>query len=151
MTLRNARGPVEILLVEDNPSEAGLIAEALERSSVPGKVHVTRDGEEALAFLRGGGRAAETPRPDIIYLDLRMPKSDGCRVLEVVKQDPDLSLIPVVVFSISREERDVLRTLRSHANCYVEKPDDFVGLADLLNTIQEFWFTVAVLPEQGTV
>ena len=151
MNTPSGRKPVEVLLVEDNPSEAELIREALEQSSVPGNVHVTRDGEEALAFLCGEVRAPQTPRPDIIYLDLRMPKSDGGRVLEVIKQDPDLSLIPVVVFSISREQRDVLRTLRSHANCYVEKPDDFRGLADLINTIQEFWFTVAVLPDRGTV
>jgi len=151
MTVWSARGPVELLLVEDSPSEAGLITEALEQSSVPGKVHLARDGEEALAYLRGEARSPATPRPDLIYLDLRLPKSDGCKVLEVVKQDPDLSRIPVVVFSISREERDVLRALSNHANCYVVKPDDFRGLADLINTIQEFWFTIAVLPGKGTV
>ena len=141
-----AAPPVEILLVEDNPGDVRLTREALKEGKVYNNLHWAKDGVEALEFLKRQGRHADAPRPDIILLDLNLPKKDGREVLAVIKQDADLKNIPVVVLTTSEAEEDVLKSYSLHANCYVTKPVDLEKFIQVVQSIDRFWLTVVTLP-----
>lgn len=136
----------EILLVEDNPGDIRLIQEAFKESGIEGNLRVTRDGEQALAFLRHEGKYQDSPRPDFILLDLNLPRMDGCEVLTEIKQNEDLRRIPVLILSTSTRTEDVLRAYDLHANCYIPKPTDLDKLVDLGQQLRKFWLCVALLP-----
>ena len=138
--------PVEILLVEDNPGDVRLTQEALKEGRVRNRLHVAGDGVEALAFLRREGRHASAPRPDLILLDLNLPKKDGREVLAEVKTDADLKRIPVVVLTTSEAEQDVLRSYDLHANCYITKPVDLEKFLGVVRSLEDFWLTIVRLP-----
>ncbi len=140
---------VEILLVEDNPADALLMEEALRDSPVPNVLRVVQNGEEALDCLHGRGSFAGWRRPDLILLDLNLPKKDGREVLSEIKNDTNLRSIPVVVVTTSRSEEDVNRSYDLHANCYVTKPVRLSEFFSLVKKIEEFWFTVVRLPRQN--
>jgi chemotaxis family two-component system response regulator Rcp1 len=138
--------PVEILLVEDNPGDVRLTKEALKEGKVYNNLHWAKDGVEALEFLRRQGKYADAPRPDIILLDLNLPKKDGREVLVEIKRDNGLGLIPVVVLTTSKAEEDVLKSYELHANCYVTKPVDLDQFIRVVKSIDRFWLTVVTLP-----
>jgi CheY-like chemotaxis protein len=140
--------PIEILLVEDNPGDARLTREALAQSKVRNNLHHARDGEEAIAFLRREGSFGDVPQPDLILLDLNLPKRDGREVLEEVKSDAQLMHIPVVILTSSQAEEDILRSYRLHANCFITKPVDFEQLTRVVQGIEQFWFTLVKLPPE---
>ena len=146
--MENNTHSIEILLVEDNPGDARLTIEAMREAKVRNRMHVVEDGVEAMAFLRRQGRYGEAPRPDLILLDLNMPRKDGREVLAEVKADPDLKRIPVVILTTSRAEEDVLRAYDLHANCYVTKPVDFEQFMRVVREIDEFWVKVVTLPRK---
>ena len=137
---------IEILLVEDNPGDARLTREALAMSKLRNTLHLARDGEEALAFLRREGRFAGAPAPDLILLDLNLPRRSGREVLEEVKKDVALMHIPVVVLTSSQAEEDIMRSYQLHANCFITKPVDFEQLNRVVQGIEQFWFTLVTLP-----
>jgi two-component system, chemotaxis family, response regulator Rcp1 len=141
--------PVEILLVEDNPGDERLTREALKEGKVYSNLHWVKDGVEAMEFLRRQGKFKEAPRPDIILLDLNLPRKDGREVLEEIKSDHELKRIPVVVLTTSKAEEDVLRTYDLHANCYVTKPVDLEKFMVVVKSIDVFWLTVVTLPPNG--
>jgi chemotaxis family two-component system response regulator Rcp1 len=141
-----ASAPIDILLVEDNPGDVRLTKEALSDAKVLNRLTVAVDGVEALAALRREGRFANAPRPDIILLDLNLPRKDGRAVLAEIKKDPNLRRIPVVVLTTSIAEEDILRTYDLHANCYIAKPLDLEEFITVVKSIEDFWFTVATLP-----
>lgn len=147
-TVENNTQPIEILLVEDNPGDARLTLEAMRDAKVRNRIHVVEDGIEAMAFLRRQGRFGDAPRPDLILLDLNLPRMDGREVLSEVKSDPDLRRIPVVVLSTSQAEEDVIRAYDLHANCYVTKPMDLAQFMKIVNQIGEFWVKVVTLPRK---
>ncbi|MEO8553820.1 MAG: response regulator [Kofleriaceae bacterium] len=134
--------PIEILLVEDNPADVRLTQEALREGKVKNNLSVARDGEEALAFLRREG----APRPDLILLDLNLPRRDGREVLKEIKADPDLRRIPVVVLTTSSAEVDILKSYELHANCYITKPVDLEQFITVVKSIDDFWLTIVKLP-----
>jgi len=138
--------PIEILLVEDNPGDVRLTKEALHEGKVYSNLHWAKDGVEALEFLRRGGAHRAAPRPDIILLDLNLPKKDGREVLSSIKSDPELLQIPVVVLTTSSAEEDVFRSYKLHANCYVTKPVDLEKFLQVVKSIDNFWLTVVTLP-----
>ena len=138
--------PVEILLVEDNLGDARLTREALKEGKVYNNLHWVKDGVEALEFLHQRGKHAGAPQPDIILLDLNLPKKDGREVLEEIKADERLRRIPVVVLTTSKAEEDVLKTYSLHANCYVTKPVDLDKFISVVQSIDNFWLTVVTLP-----
>lgn len=138
--------PIELLLVEDNPGDVRLTREALAEGKVLTTLHVVEDGEQALAFLRREGRFAQAPRPDLVLLDLNLPRMDGREVLERIKADPSLRQIPVVVLTSSRAEEDVARTYDLHANCFIRKPVDLDQFLHVVRSVEDFWFTVVKLP-----
>ncbi len=140
---------VEILLVEDSPTDTMFAREALAFSKVCNRLHGVTDGVEAMAFLRRQGKYAGAPRPDLILLDLNLPKMDGREVLYQIKQDDRLRLIPVVVLTSSKDEADVLKAYGLHANCYIVKPVDFEKFAEMVKTLENFWFAVVTLPMGG--
>jgi CheY-like chemotaxis protein len=140
--------PIDILLVEDNPGDARLTREALQLSKVRNALHHARDGEEALQFLRREGRFAAAPTPDMILLDLNLPRRDGREVLEEIKADPKLMHIPVVILTSSQAEEDILRSYRLHANCFITKPVDLEQLTRVVQGIEQFWFTLVRLPPE---
>ena len=146
MTDSTRGSPVEILLVEDNPGDVRLTREALKEGKVYSNLHWAKDGVEALEFLRHEGRFADVPRPDIILLDLNLPKKDGREVLSEIKNDEDLKRIPVVILTTSKAEEDVLRSYQLHANCYVTKPVDLEKFIVVVQSIDRFWLTVVTLP-----
>ena len=137
---------MEILLVEDNPGDVRLTKEALTEGKVYNNLHWAKDGVEALEFLRREGKYCKAPRPDIILLDLNLPKKDGREVLEIIKSDDHLKHIPVVVLTTSKAEEDVLRSYALHANCYVTKPVDLEKFIVVVKSIDRFWLTVVTLP-----
>jgi len=137
---------IEILLVEDNEGDTLLTIEALKEGKVRNNLSIARDGEEAMEFLRREGRFASAARPDIILLDLNLPKKDGREVLAEVKADPGLRSIPVVVLTTSQAEQDILRSYNLHANCYLSKPVDFEEFIKVVRLIEDFWLTVVKLP-----
>lgn len=138
--------PVEILLVEDSPTDALLAKEALEFSKMCNNLHTVTDGIEAMAFLRKEGPYANVPRPDLILLDLNLPRKDGREVLQEVKADEHLRYIPVVILTTSEAEADVLKAYGLYANCYIVKPMDFEKFTDIVKNIETFWFAVVKLP-----
>jgi two-component system, chemotaxis family, response regulator Rcp1 len=138
--------PIEILLVEDNPGDVRLTREALREGKIHNNLAVVEDGVEALRYLRGEGPYAGSPRPDVILLDLNLPRKDGREVLEEVKADPQLRTIPVVVLTSSDAERDVVRAYDLHANCYVTKPVDLEQFINVVKSIESFWFSIVKLP-----
>jgi len=138
--------PVEILLVEDNPGDVRLTQEALKEGKVYNNLHWVKDGVEALEFLRHEGKHSGAPRPDIILLDLNLPKKDGREVLSVIKGDERFKQIPVVVLTTSKAEEDVLRSYELHANCYITKPVDLDKFIQVVHSIDRFWLTVVTLP-----
>ena len=138
--------PVEILLVEDNPADVRLTREALKEGKVYNNLHWAKDGVEALEFLHRQGKYADAPRPDIILLDLNLPKKDGREVLQDIKKDDKLKRIPVVILTTSKAEEDVLKSYNLHANCYVTKPVDLEQFIVVVKSIDMFWLTVVTLP-----
>ncbi len=147
--MTDGKSPVEILLVEDNPGDERLTREALREGKVYHNLHWVKDGVQAMEFLRRQGKYANVPRPDIVLLDLNLPRKDGREVLEEVKTDEDLKRIPVVVLTTSKAEEDVLRTYNLHANCYVTKPVDLEKFIVVVKSIDVFWLTVVTLPPNG--
>ncbi len=141
--------PIEILLVEDNPADVRLTQEALREGKVKNSLNVARDGAEALAFLRREGPHAGAPRPDLILLDLNLPKKDGREVLAEIKADDELKRIPVVVLTTSSAELDILKSYSLHANCYITKPVDLEQFVTVVKAIDDFWLTVVRLPPES--
>ena len=146
MTPQTAARPMEILLVEDNPGDVRLTREALREGKVRNRLSVAADGVEALAYLRREGEFAAAVRPDVILLDLNLPRKDGRQVLSEIKGDPALRSIPVVILSSSRAEQDVAGAYGLHANCYVAKPIDLDRFISVVRAIEEFWLRVVQLP-----
>jgi two-component system response regulator len=140
--------PIEILLVEDNPGDVALTREALRDAKVANHLHVAEDGAEAVDFLFRRGKYADAPRPDIILLDLNLPKKDGRQVLAEIKAEPELAQIPVVVLTTSEADEDILRSYQLHANCYITKPVDFPRFLHVVQSIESFWLTVVRLPRK---
>jgi CheY-like chemotaxis protein len=140
--------PIEILLVEDNPGDARLTREALALSKVRNNLHHARDGEEAMAFLRREGHYGSAPTPDLVLLDLNLPRRDGREVLEDIKNDVSLKHIPVVILTSSQADEDILRSYRLHANCFITKPVDLEQLTKVVQGIEQFWFTLERLPPE---
>ncbi len=140
--------PVEILLVEDNAGDVRLTREALKDAKVVNNLSVVGDGEEAMRFLRRQGPFQSAPRPDLILLDLNLPRKDGREVLEEIKSDPSLMVIPVVVLTTSKAEEDVVRSYRLHANCYIAKPVDFNRFMEVVRQLENFWLAVVRLPPE---
>ena len=138
--------PIDILLVEDSPADVRLTQEALREAKVLNALHVVQDGAAALAFLRREGQYAATQRPDLILLDLNLPRKDGREVLAEIKSDEVLKRIPVVVLTTSRAEEDVVRTYDLHANAYITKPVDLKQFLAVIHAIEEFWLAVVTLP-----
>src|SRR5919112_1462943 len=138
--------PIEILLVEDSPTDVLLAQEALEHAKVLNNLHIVNDGVEAMEFLRREGSFSQAPTPDLILLDLNLPRKDGREVLAEIKADENLACIPVVVLTTSKAEEDVLRSYKLHANAYVTKPVDFNRFIDVVRRIDEFFVTVVKLP-----
>ena len=141
--------PIVILLVEDNPADARLTAEGLKRAKVLNRLHVVEDGEEAVAFMRREGKWADAPRPDIVFLDLNLPKMDGREVLTIVKDDPELAHIPIVVLTSSDADADILKAYRAKANCYVKKPVMFQEFLNTIKLLDDFWLSVVRLPRDA--
>jgi chemotaxis family two-component system response regulator Rcp1 len=141
--------PIEILMVEDNQGDVDLVLEFLAEAKMRNNVSVTRDGEEATAFLLRQGKYADAPRPDLILLDLNLPKKDGREVLSEIKANNDLKHIPVVILTSSTAERDVVRSYQLQANCYITKPVDLEQFVSVVRSIEDFWLTVVRLPTQG--
>ncbi len=138
--------PIEILMVEDSPADVELTIEAFRDAKMLNKIHVVEDGEEAMEFLRRQGRFADAPRPDLVLLDLNLPRKDGREVLEEIKKDPSLKRIPVVVLTTSESERDILRAYDLHVNAYITKPVDLGQFAKIIEAVENFWLTVVKLP-----
>ncbi|WP_433056947.1 response regulator [Dactylosporangium sp. CS-033363] len=141
--------PIEVLLVEDDPGDVLMTQEAFEEHKVRNKLNVVQDGEEALAYLRREGRFADATRPDLILLDLNLPRVDGREVLQVIKEDQDLRRIPVVVLTTSQADEDILRSYSLHANAYVTKPVDFDSFIAVVRQIDEFFVSVVKLPPRS--
>jgi two-component system, chemotaxis family, response regulator Rcp1 len=140
--------PIELLLVEDNEPDVRLTKEALHEAKVRNNLWVVEDGVEAMEFLRQQGRYADAPRPDLILLDLNLPRKDGRSVLQEIKADESLKRIPVVVLTTSKSDEDVLRAYNLHANCYITKPVDFNRFMEVVKSVEEFWLTVVRLPDE---
>ncbi len=141
--------PVEILLVEDNPGDVRLTIEGLKEGKVKNNLHVVEDGVEALAFLHKEGKYADAVQPDLILLDLNLPKKDGREVLTAIKSDNHLCHIPVVVLTTSKAEQDILKAYSLHANCYITKPVDLDQFISVVESIEDFWFTIVKLPRDA--
>jgi chemotaxis family two-component system response regulator Rcp1 len=142
-------GPIDILLVEDDAGEARLAEYALGRGGINGDLYHVEDGVEAMRFLRRQENYEDVPLPDLILLDLNLPRKDGREVLAEIKEDPELRLVPVVVLSTSETEKDIAETYRLHANAYVVKPVDLDGFVEVVRSIKDFWFSTAKLPGSG--
>jgi two-component system, chemotaxis family, response regulator Rcp1 len=147
--MRTVARPIEILLVEDNPGDVRLTREALKDGKVSNRLHVVVDGVEALAFLRREGEHATAVRPDLILLDLNLPKMDGRQVLAEIKADPTLRQIPVVILTSSQAEEDICRSYDLHANCYVTKPVDLDRFMTVVRAVEDFWLAIVRLPSTG--
>jgi CheY-like chemotaxis protein len=137
---------VDILLVEDNPGDVRLAQEALKESKIRNKLFVVEDGVEAMAFLHKQGKYAGVPRPDLVLLDLNLPRKNGREVLAEIKTDENLMLIPVVILTVSKADEDILKSYKYHANCYITKPLDFNQFMKVTKSIEEFWLTIVKLP-----
>jgi chemotaxis family two-component system response regulator Rcp1 len=150
MTGTRVGKPIEILLIEDNPGDVDLARAALEDSKVCNILQVVNDGEEAMTFLRQKGKHKDAPRPDLVLLDLNLPKKDGREVLAEIKSDPDLRRIPVVILTISKDEEDILKSYNLHANCFITKPIDLSQFIKVVKAIEDFWLTIVKLPPNGS-
>jgi chemotaxis family two-component system response regulator Rcp1 len=148
VTIEERERPIEILLVEDNPGDVRLTLEAFKDAEVCNNLSVVQDGMEALAFLNRADEFAQAPRPDLILLDLNLPRKDGREVLLEIKADEDLRRIPVVILTTSQAEEDIFRTYNLHANCYIAKPVDFDQFIRVIKSIEEFWLTIVKLPRE---
>ncbi|MEI7433175.1 MAG: response regulator [Methanomicrobiales archaeon] len=140
--------PVEILLVDDNPADVALTQEAFQDNKLCNVLNVVHDGVEAMDYLRKKGRYASAPTPDIILLDLNMPKKDGREVLAEIKADSELKYIPVVIMTVSKDDKDILESYRLHANCYIKKPVKFTEFVEVVRSLENFWFSVVTLPSK---
>ena len=138
--------PIEILLVEDNPGDIRLTKEAFNECKVYNNLHTVVDGEEAMAFLLREGKYSDSPRPDLILLDLNLPKKDGREVLRDLKSDENLKSIPVVILTTSQDEEDILRAYGLNANCYICKPIDLDQFSKIIKAIEDFWLSIVKLP-----
>ena len=138
--------PVEILLVEDNPGDVRLTKEAMKEAKIFNILNVVEDGVEALAYLRKKGKFKDVNRPDLILLDLNLPKKNGREVLTEIKQDINLKQIPVVILTISKAEEDIIKTYELHANCFITKPVDMDQFIKVVKSIEDFWFSIVKLP-----
>lgn len=138
--------PIEILLVEDNPGDVRLTQEALKEGKVLNRLSVVKDGVEAIFFLKKKEKYKDAPRPDLILLDLNLPKKNGREVLGEIKRDPEFMRIPVVILTISRDEQDILKSYDLHANCYIIKPVDLNQFINVVKSIEDFWLTIVKLP-----
>ena len=141
--------PAEILLVEDNPVDVMVTRQALHDGKVFNRLHVAEDGEEAMEFLQRRGKFPDAPRPDLVLLDLNLPKKSGMEILTEMKQDPELTLIPVVILTTSEAEADILNSYQLHANCFITKPVDMEQFIHVIKMIEGFWLTVVKLPAHG--
>jgi two-component system, chemotaxis family, response regulator Rcp1 len=141
-----AGSPVEILIVEDNEGDVRLARESLRESKIRNTIHHVPDGVEAMDFLHRQGRYAQAPRPDLILLDLNMPRMDGREVLAAIKSDADLKRIPVVILTVSNDEIDIFKTYNLHANCFITKPIDLDQFIQVVKSIEDFWLTIVKLP-----
>jgi CheY-like chemotaxis protein len=148
MHIQSVTKPIEVLLVEDNPGDAQLTRIALSDGKMCINLSLTEDGVDALAFLRKQGQYADAPRPDLILLDLNLPRKDGREVLADIKADPGLKRIPVVVLTTSQSDTDILQAYELAANCFITKPVDFDQFVKIVQTIEDFWFTVVKLPSE---
>lgn len=137
----------EILLVEDSPGDIRLTVEALKESRITNNLHIVNDGAEAIDFLLKTGEYANSPKPDLILLDLNLPKINGFEVLKKIKEDETLKVIPVVVLTTSQSEIDILQSYQLHVNCFVSKPIEFDEFFNVIRTIEDFWFTIVKLPK----
>jgi two-component system, chemotaxis family, response regulator Rcp1 len=137
---------VEILLVEDSPGDARLVKEAFKEMKIKNNLHIVNDGEEAMNFLRKAPGYEKVPRPDIVLLDLNIPKKDGREVLLEIKTDDSLKRIPVVIVTSSKAEEDIIKSYDLHANCYIQKPLDMEQFEKIVKSIEEFWFSIVKLP-----
>lgn len=137
---------IDILMVEDNPGDVGLTEAALEENKMCNQLHVAKDGEEAMDFLLRNGSHNDAPRPDLIILDLNMPRKDGRDVLKEIKTNSDLKTIPVVILTSSEAEEDIIKSYNLHANCYIKKPLDFGEFMKVVKSIENFWMSIVVLP-----
>ena len=146
MQVQPTTKPVDVLLVEDDPGDVLLTEETLLGSKIRTNLHVVGDGVEALAFLRQEGIYADVPRPDLILLDLNMPRKDGREVLADIKQDPDLKTIPVAVLTTSSQDEDILKSYELHANCYITKPVGLEQFSTVVQSLEDFWFAIVKLP-----
>jgi two-component system response regulator len=150
-SIGNGAVPIEVLLVEDSPGDVRLTREAFKDAKVHINLHVASDGNEAMAFLFRKEEYASVPRPDLILLDLNLPKKDGKEVLTEIKESPTLKSIPVVILTTSASEADILRSYQLHANCYITKPVDLNGFLEVIKSIDSFWLSVVKLPrEEGS-
>jgi CheY-like chemotaxis protein len=146
--IQSVTKPIEVLLVEDNPGDAQLTRIALSDGKMCINLSLTEDGVDALAFLRKEGKYVDAPRPDLILLDLNLPRKDGREVLAEIKADPSLKRIPVVVLTTSQSDTDILQAYELAANCFITKPVDFDQFVKIVQTIEDFWFTVVKLPSE---
>ncbi len=137
---------VNILLVEDNPADARLIKEVFKDTKIRNKLYVVKDGVDAMTFLNQKDEYADMPRPDVILLDLNLPRKDGREVLKELKEDNALKRVPIVILTTSSAEEDIIRTYNNHANCYITKPVDFDRFLKVINSIEEFWLNIVKLP-----
>jgi len=140
--------PIEILLVEDSPSDTALTIEALAAGKIANNLAHVEDGVEAMNYLRRKGKYANTVRPDLIMLDLKLPRKDGREVLAELKNDPDLKVIPIIVLTTSHSDEDILHSYRLNANCYITKPVAFQRFIEVVKSIENFWLTVVTLPKK---
>lgn len=146
--MRDAAKTVDILLVEDNPADVRLILETFGEVKLFNQINVVEDGVEALAYLRGQGKYGAAPRPDLVLLDLSLPRKSGQEVLAEVKQDPDLKQIPIVVITSSQAEKDIFEAYNNHVNCYLTKPVDLEQFIAVVRSVEKFWFSIVTLPSR---
>jgi len=149
MDVRKSLKPIDILLVEDNAGDARLAKEALKDSKMKNQLFIVDDGEKALSFLKKQGKYKDVPRPDLILLDLNLPKKDGREVLAEIKKDENLKRIPVVILTISKAEEDIIKSYNLHANCYITKPIDLDQFMKVVKSIDNFWLSIVKLPPDG--
>jgi len=142
--------PIEILLIEDSPGDVCLTREALKEGKVLNNLNVVKDGVEAIAFLRREGQYAHAVRPNLILLDLNLPRKNGTEVLAEIKEDPELKRIPVVILTVSQAEEDIIKTYNLHANCYIKKPVELNQFLEVVKAIEDFWLVIVKLPPDGS-
>lgn len=139
-------GPFEVLMIEDNPADVRLVEEAFKESNINNNLSVVEDGVEAVEFLHRQGKYANVLRPDLILLDLNLPRKNGVEVLQEIKSESNLRTIPVIILTVSKAEQDINKVYNLHANCYIIKPVDFHEFIRIIKGIHDFWFTIAKLP-----